>query len=582
MLVDLKRKKPRHVRRLQWLAVFVGIAALVLIFDALRPLAGRLYRESQQRRAMAQAKSFLEKKDFNNALLALQVAARANPDNPAAWRAAAEALETAGSNYAVRLREQVLAAEPDSLADQLALAATALRFQDLATAETALARVAAANRNRPEFLKSAAALAFAQKRNDVADAALGQLLALEPGNEQMRFNRAVIRLRHASTRIVSTARADLTAMAQAGQARQVEALRELARDAAVRGDPAEGLRWAAQLTAVPGASFNDALLHLNLLGLQPASTDRDAAERTLAERAATTPTDAAAYATWLLVHNRANDARRWIGSLSPALRTDTGLRAIDAECAAAVRDWAGLGALLKAGAWGPCLPDAIDLAFSARTLEEHRRTELRHNVWRECLSLARADPATLRTLLRLALYWAWEDDAEATLFAIVRNSPHETWAFNALISTAYGRRDTVALHTAYSLLHEAQPSNRRVSGDWSMVTLLLEPGPGETRAKTLAREIYEAEPTNAYFATTHAFALHQQKKHSEALAIMDRLSTSELQVPGRALYYGLLLVHDGQRERARPYLALATKASLLPQEKRLLDDAGALLAADSN
>lgn len=581
MLVELQRKKPRRIRRLRLLALGAGIVALLLLLDAARPFVAQRYRDAKQQRALKQAKSFLEKKDLNNALLALQVAARANPENPVASRVAAEALESSGSNYAVQLRQQILALNPDSLSDQLALAATALRFQDVPTATTALASIAAANRDRPEYLKLFAALAFAQKRGDLADAAIGRLLELEPDNAQMRFNRAVIRLRHASREVASDAHDELARVAQHGPAYQLDALRELARDAATRSDAATALAWAGQLVTLPEATLEDALLHLNLLRLTN-DADAAAAETRLAGRAAQSAADAAVFATWLLVQNRTRDASDWIGRLPADTRAAPAVRAIEAECAAARADWPELATLLKAGAWGPVLSDAIDLALSARTLDERKRIELRHSVWRESVELARANPATLRALLRLALTWGWTDDAETVLLAIARGSPHESWAFNALISSAYRRKDTAALKTAYSLLREAHPSNRRATGDWAMVTLLTEPSPAETRAKSVARELYETEPANPFFATTHAFALYQQKRTLDALAVMERLSSAELHVPGRALYYGLLLATLGETQRADSYLELAAKASLLPEERKLLEQAGALVASHSS
>lgn len=577
MIVELKRKKSRRRRRWELLGWLVGLVLLAWVADTVHRPVLEWYRQGRQQRALRQAKGFLQQRDFANATLALQVAARASPDNPAAWRVAADALEMGGLSSAIRLREQVLAAQPDSFSDQLALAATALRFHELTAAEDALRTVTPANRERTKYLKIVAALGFAQGRSEAADAALQRILQLEPGNTQMKLNRAVIRLRHADAKVAGAARAELAQLAQAGSPLQLAALRELTRDAGVRSRPAEGAPWAAQLVALPDATFDDAVLQLNLQRLLPPSADTTATEQALARRAAQSSAATASFATWLLVQNRAEEARRWLLTVPATTRQSPEVRAVEADILAALGDWTAVGAALRAGAWGPVAPAITDLALSARTLHVHQRIELRHKVWSECLELAQTDTVTLRVLLRLAHYWQWPEEMEACLLTISRSFPSETWALNALISSAYARRDTAMLKTAYTLYRQAQPSNRRVAGDWAMVTMLQDPSVTETLPRTVARDLHASEPRNPFFTTTYAFALHQQKRTREALLLMDQLTPAELRVPGRALYHGLFLATVGDRRRARECLELAEKATTLPEEKALLQDARSLV-----
>jgi hypothetical protein len=51
---------------------------------------------------------------------------------------------------------------------------------------------------------------------------------------------------------------------------------------------------------------------------------------------------------------------------------------------------------------------------------------------------------------------------------------------------------------------------------------------------------------------------------------MQALPEKELQRPGVATYYAILLAANGQRDKAAPFVAIAEKGHPLPEEKRLL------------
>lgn len=545
----------------------------------LRDSASRVYANWREHRALNQAQAFIEKKDLGNAFLALQVAAQANPGDPAALRIAADVLESAGSNQAVRVRQQLVANRAAPLKDRLALVATALRFNDLVTAENGLADFTPAERGTADYLKLATAVNFALKRSDAADATLEKLLALEPDNAQMKFNRAVLRLRHANKSVATEAQDQLERIAAQSGPLQVAALRELARDAAARGRPGEGLGWAETLVGLPGATFDDRLFRINLLRL--AGKDGAtivAAEQALAQQATEKPSDAAQFAMWLNVQGRSSEARKWLGTLPAAMRREPRVKMVEADVLVALQDWNALGEALQHGAWGTVPPEVIRLALSARTLADRQRNELRRGVWQEALTLAKTDATALRLLLRLAVSWRWPGEEEDTLYVLARGYPNETWALASLVSSAYARKDTEALKKAYALWHQNQPKNRKVTGDWAMISLLTEPGRTDSKAKQEAKELAQAEPQNPFFVTTYAFALYQQNQVRDALPLMERLAPNDLRVPGRALYFGLLLASDGQRERADTFLKLAAKADLLPEERELLQTAQALVA----
>ena len=104
-----------------------------------------------------------------------------------------------------------------------------------------------------------------------------------------------------------------------------------------------------------------------------------------------------------------------------------------------------------------------------------------------------------------------------------------------------------------------------------MTALLLDAQ--ELKPRDLALEVYQKAPTNSSYASTYAFSLHLQKKDAEALKVMQMLSSKALEDPSIAGYYGLILKATGNPDKAKVYLQWASKAKLLPEEKKLFDSA---------
>jgi hypothetical protein len=101
------------------------------------------------------------------------------------------------------------------------------------------------------------------------------------------------------------------------------------------------------------------------------------------------------------------------------------------------------------------------------------------------------------------------------------------------------------------------------------------------KAHQTARELYYGNATDPVVASTYAYSLHLQGRTASGLAIFGQLKQQALTVPSVALYYGVLLAAAGEMDQAKPYLACAAKANLLPEERELLakarQQAGAVL-----
>lgn len=566
-----------YQRRPTLVIVTIALGLLAYFAADVRRITADAYHDRRQQRALRQAQAFLASNDRANAALALQVALQANPANADAWRTAAEVLERAGDPRALELRRQLLRTDPQSLDALLAFVGAALRFNDAAEAEAALAQVPAEREGEPAVLKLRAALLVAQGKPAAARRTLERLATLEPENATMRFNFATLELRQGDAASRIRARAALDRWAESDRtALRAPALRELARDAIARGDTAAALALTEQLVSLREATFADELLRLDLLGAT-AAPETAAAQDAVARRAAAGPDTAAAYVTWLMMRHRANEAWAWLQSLASATRRASPVAAAAADCLGALEQWDAMSRALIDGAWGPVRADAIRKAFSAR-MEGRADPAGIARAWSQALELAGPDLPTLRVLLRVASLWGWREPAEQTLFALVARDPKQTWAFRALVSSAYARRDAGRLQAAYDAWHRACPQDARVAGDWAMLTLLQEPSTAPSEAKDTARRLHAATPDDAYFATTHAFACYQSGRTKDAIAVMERLRPGDLDVPGRALYFGVFLAADAQAERARQALARAAHANLLPAERDLLAKALARVA----
>jgi predicted Zn-dependent protease len=101
------------------------------------------------------------------------------------------------------------------------------------------------------------------------------------------------------------------------------------------------------------------------------------------------------------------------------------------------------------------------------------------------------------------------------------------------------------------------------------LALLL--GALEHKPHELAAEVYKAHPEEPAFVTTYAHSLYQQKKNTEALAVLQKLKPEILAHPRVAGYYGLCLAASGPegKQKSLTYFEAAEKGNLLPEELQL-------------
>lgn len=569
----------RISRRSKWWkrGAILGIAVLGLgAWLGYRP-AVDFYKQHKQQRALAQARTFIEKRDAPNAQLALEVALHAAPGNLDTLRTAAAMLEQVGAAQAMRLRRAVARAAPESVDDAAALVLCCLRFNDLNAAKDALAAFPPAFAEQPPALRAALAYAIASNNPPAIDFVYAKLKARFPNDDDLKVSHALLLLKHPNQEKRLAARADLERIAQGSSAPSLRVQRELGAFAIAARDTADARKWFTLVAGNPAATFNDRLQVANLdllVDQKPFATSFAA----LAPLATRNPADATEFLQWLLIQSRAAEADGWLATLPKTIRELPAIVALEADLAAQLKDWDRFIAHLKKGAWGPVSKETLRLVEASQAISGRDRPALRKETWDLALQSAGGNLGAFSVLHRVAATWRWDTEIERTLWAIVRAFPDQTWAHQSLFDFYAAKKDTASMRDVMGALQQSDASVGRYSHDWALLTLLMNPSAGPTAAKETMEKLYAGQPTNAHYATGHALALAQSRKAAEALAVIRKLPEAERDHQPRQPY--LAFIHGIARDATGVERAekLAKGMTYLPEEMRLFERAREELA----
>jgi predicted Zn-dependent protease len=533
----------------------------------------RGYEVWKQSHWLSMAKKFAAKSDGRNELLSLVQVLRSNPNNLEATRMMADLDEAIGSRNALALRRRVLELNPKSLDDRLALVQTAMVFKDYAVATNALAGVSEADRKTFAYNNLAGVLAMTMGQADAAGAYLNEAARIEPGNPVPIINLAVLRLHGTNTLDMAEARIDLKriVMNSTNMVMRSQAERELVIDALRFKNSDAALSLSKELVQQTNSTYSDRLLRLDVLRVTKSSEFKP----TLAlyqQEAATNSANLLELANWQMTRISPAATLSWLQSLPVNVQTNQPAASLAAQCQMLTHDWNGLNKSLQKQSWGEL--DYTRHAFMARALRGLDLDEASKAEWETALNEAGGQkPTRLIALFRLAAQWNWESECEDILWTIVNQFPDEKWATQILGQVLYETGQTKSLMQLYKQESQTSPSDLSLKNNLAMTALLL--NAQDLKPYELAREVYQKSPTNASFVSTYAFSLYLQGKNAEALKLMKTLKPQELQNQSIAGYYGLILKATGDRARARSYLDWTAKARLLPEERKLFDNARA-------
>lgn len=538
----------------------------------------RGYGVWRQQHLRKQLGEFVARGEFQSGVLVARRLLDLDQDDLAAYRAMAAMAETANRPEAVVWRQRIAQLEPASVDNKFALARTALRFGRIDLADAVLKSISQPASTRADFNAIAGALALARKDFALAEMHFAAAEKADSADPQLALNLAVIRLGLKDPELARVSRAKLAQLTAEPRVRR-EALRALASDALARNDRKQAAKWMRELQVAPDATFADTLLYFQ------AVEGTEAAAPALAQlqaKAATSPATAAELVTWLNRHGMAVVAAAWGARLPADIRDAQPVPLAISESFSYLRDWAALRSFVEGKDWGTA--EALRLAVESHALHRlsppERPSMETQTVWRAALKAAQPRPEQLTAIAQLAAGWGYAADAEEAWWMLAANSEHARTALGELQRLYKSKQDTRGLLRVAKRAVELNPNDLIAANNCANLGILVN---GDSASRRLAAKLHQEHPNNHAFATTYAYALYAEGKLAEALKLIERLKEEELQHPAVAAYYVVMLVDNGQLERARAYLANAQRAALLPEEQLLLSAATRkLLASDTN
>jgi cytochrome c-type biogenesis protein CcmH/NrfG len=554
------------------LKVIIWTVGLILLVSIGGAVGYKQFRAWQQRRLIAEANALVTQGDYRRASLDARRLLQINPESAEACRIMARLAEKAGSRTALEWRRRVMdlgAATPNDL---ILLARAAVRFDDRGTADVAITKLPESAKALAEYHALLADIAFAQRDGAEMERQLSEAARIEPENKDYTMRLAALRLGAVDPTIRAKGKETLVEMQNDPLLRR-EATRYLAEDALRQNTTLAALELARQLDSFPNKTFADRILLLSALD---AAKDNGFAAffEEMKTSSAEDPERAAALLTWMNMHKRETDAIAWSAKLAPGVLGQKLVQIALSDAYVAAKDWAGLQRLVNSGNWGTV--DFLRNALHARALREMGNTADSAVQWSETLKKVGADPRQSLILAETVEKWGWRAEAIELLWLIAKDSLKGDEALRVLYSYFAKNGDTQNLYRVLLHQNELHPDDRNVQNNLAQISLLL--NLNADRGQKIAREIYERDPKNAAYASTYAFALHVQGDTKKGLKVLEALTPEQLHQPEIAAYYGILLAAAGDSARAGEFLDLGVKATLLPQEKELMEKARRSLA----
>jgi len=207
----------------------------------------------------------MQQGNARDASLAARSILEMKPSSAAAARVMAELAERLGERSALDWRRKVAQLDPHSVNDQLALARSALQFNDSAIAELALDAVEGDGKNTPPYHAACAQLAQLKRDNAKADAEWTEAIRLAPDDRSYQLQLALLRLRSSDANQRDWAEKTLAEL-RSDPAQRCAATRALIGAGVARhDDPRKLISLARELQSYPEATWNDRFLYLDFL-----------------------------------------------------------------------------------------------------------------------------------------------------------------------------------------------------------------------------------------------------------------------------------------------------------------------------
>lgn len=566
MEIQLAKNERRFIK-----LIVGGIVGLVLVI-VLAYGGVHFFHRWQERRLIRRAAAYLSGGDVKAAALSARRALQLNPANADAARAMAQIADRAGDRTALDWWRKVLELEPHTTEDALALVRSALRVNDLTTAEKTLAALDDTAKQTAAYHAASGRLAEMKKNPVEAEHHWTKAIEGAPANTSYQFQLALIHLgtndqakRKSALAVLERLRAD--------PKQRAAATRTLILDGVAHQEETRRMQLlASELQSYAEAQFSDRLLYLEILRQL---RDPGLAEylKKLEQDAVSNPADLASLLSWMSNNETAAAAVEFGKTLPAETAGKWPVSPALADAYANLKNWAGLEQLARNSEWPPY--DFLRHAYLSRALRGQDKKFPAEQEWLAAQKEASANPQALLMLARTAAAWDWKTEKVDLLWVLAKSDETKLEALQTLYQHYAKAGDTSGLYRTLLRLVEALPNDLPLQNNLAQISLLL--GADVERARKVAAEIKNKEPLNGAYVSTYAFSLHTKGDVKGALQAMDQLSQDQLRDPSVAAYYGVILAAAGQKEKAREYLDLAAQANLLPEEKALVAKAASTL-----
>jgi len=326
------------------------------------------------------------------------------------------------------------------------------------------------------------------------------------------------------------------------------------------------LEWARELQAYPKATFADHLLFLDFLHqLQDARFSAYLTE--LEKNATNNSVELAALLSWMSQKNMNLLALDFMKTLPAEITEKWPVPLTIADIYARLKDWRKLESVTKAGNWRQF--DFLRYAYLARALRAEDKPAAAEHEWVAATKSAGAQSESLLLLTRVIDDWGWKNEGIDLLWQLAKYPEVQFEALHALYLHYAKTHDSQGLYRVLSRLNEIDPGDLKVQNNLTQVSLLLHVD--LERAGKRATDLYRKDPSNPAYASTYAFALYEKGNLNGALSAMSKLRDDQLRDPPIAAYYAIFLAARGDKDKAREYLEQGKQASLLPEEKVLVE-----------
>jgi Flp pilus assembly protein TadD len=530
------------------------------------------YRSWQQRRLVAQGNAFANQGDFKRAGLNARRILQLNADNPDAYRLLARIAEKTGSPSATDWRRRVMDLGVANVEDLILLARDAVRYDDRATADVAISKLPADAQNRADYHSLRADIAYAERDGAEMERQLGEALRLDPANKEYIMRQAALRLSANDIAVSEGGRQTLLEL-QKDPALRREATRHLADNALRLKDFTSAIALGRELDSMPDRTFKDRLALLTALkGASDPGYPQFLAE--LESAAAEDADAAAALITWMNINDMSQDAIAWSAKLPPKTLSGRLVSVALSDAYVAARDWAGLQRMVKGSNWGAI--DFLRSALWARALRELGSQPESVVQWRDAVKKVTGNTRQILLLADTVEKWNWRGEAIELLWLAANDPVKGDDALRTLYNYFAKNADTQNLYRVLLHQNERHPDDANIKNNVAQLSLLL--NLNGDRGRELAREVYAKDPHNPAYVSTYAFSFYANGNAQKARQAMETLTDAQRHQPEIAAYYGVILAATGDHARATEFLDLGESATLLPEEKALVQKARRSLA----